>query len=90
MTGSKEIVEEVLSLLEGQSIYDKIAIVANVLIREGFEEIGVPPTDRAIDPHNVFRVVMRDRDTNGETIENSMVLQGLIMLDWLAKKKKES
>ena len=87
---NKAIVEEVLSLLEGQSIYDKIAIVANVLIREGFEEIGVPPGDRAVDPHNVFRVVMRDRDVNGETIENSLIMQGLVMLDWLAKKKKES
>ena len=90
MTGNKAIVEEVLSLFEGQSIYDKISIMANVLIREGFDGIGVPPSDRTIDPHNVFRVVMRDRDKNGETIENCMILQGLVMLDWLAKKKKES
>lgn len=73
--------------LENLTIHDKLTLIANLLVLEGFDEIGVSPADRQVDPHNIFRVIMRDRSNNGETIGNSMVLQGLTMLDWLAKTK---
>ena len=80
-------IKKIREELEDLSIYDKITLIANLLVQEGFEEIGVPPGEREIDLHNVFRVVMKDRTNNGETIGNSMVLQGLTMLDWIARTK---
>jgi hypothetical protein len=85
MTNKIEIMRE---QLYGLSISDKISLIANLLVLEGFEEIGVPPDTRSVDKHNVFHIVMKDRTTNGETIGNSMALQGLIMLDWIAQLKE--
>lgn len=31
----------------------------------------------------IFSLYLRDRDKNGETIGNSLLIQGLVMLDWL-------
>jgi hypothetical protein len=73
--------------LDNLSISDKINLIANLLVTEGFDEIGVPIEARIIDKHNVFQIVMKDRTTNGETIGNSMAFQGLIMLDWIAQIK---
>lgn len=78
-------IESMREQLYGLSVHDKISLIANLLVLEGFEEIGVPPETRQVDAHNVFRIVMKDRTTNGETIGNSMALQGLTMLDWIAR-----
>ena len=76
-----------MELLQSSSSEEVVEVVANVLIKKGFDEIGTVPNERVVDPINVFRIVMKDRLTNGETLENSMVYQGLTMLDWLSQKK---
>lgn len=81
------VIHEIRSSLEGLNLYDKIAVIANILVQEGFEDIGVPPEDRRITPENIFSVCVRDRYRHGETIGNALILQGLSMLDWLAQRK---
>ena len=76
-----------MELLQSSSSEEVVEVVANVLIKKGFDEIGTVPNERVVDPINVFRIVMKDRLTNGETLENSMVYQGLTMLVWLSQKK---
>jgi hypothetical protein len=81
------VVHKIRSSLEGLTLHDKIAVLANVLVQEGYDEIGVPPADRRVSPENVFMIALRDRHRHGETIGNALVMQGLTMLDWLAKRK---
>ena len=42
--------------------------------------MGLPP---GIPPQEIFAEVLKYKKTYGETLEASLALQGLIMLDWL-------
>lgn len=84
----EETVHKIISLLKGYDLVTTIEIIGNVLVRLSFESIGVLPENRVVTRENVFFLIMKDRELNGETLSNALGYQGLLMLDWVTKKKK--
>jgi len=66
--------------LQGLPLPDRIEIYGNLIAREGLSHMGLPP---GIPPQEIFAEVLKYKKTYGETLEASLALQGLIMLDWL-------
>lgn len=78
----EQIATEVLgSLNQVNNLKDQLEVIANVLIRLGFSHMSIPETE--INPNNVIEVVLNDKKIHGETLLNSVVHQGLLMLMWL-------
>lgn len=68
------------------SMKDELEIIANVTLSTGFAYMRV---QTPVTPENVATAVFADRQRNGETIANSLALQGLTMLDWLNPKPSD-
>ncbi len=74
--------------LEGLSLYERIEIMANVMISSGMLYMSVPEEISEITPENIVDIVIKDKNSNGETLQNALAQQGLVMLMWLSKKEK--
>lgn len=71
---------KILELLSDRSLRDQIEIIANVLIEMGFSGIS---TSENTEPNDIVKIVLKDKINKGETLFNSLALQGLTMLIWL-------
>lgn len=65
---------------------DYMEILANVFLMLGLRGMQ---QDQIVTPSNVVEKVMEDLAENGDTIHNSLARQGLTLLAWLNKKRKE-
>ena len=71
--------------IEGISLRSQVEILANVITFLGASHLAGAPEH--ITHENIARVVLQDRDSNGETVANVLALQGLTMLAWLEDKR---
>ena len=81
----EELVDEILTRLSQEDLRNKIEVLANVFIR-----IGVGYTDIELDDINhktIYEQILRDIKNNGDTLGNSLIRQGLVILDWLNEGK---
>lgn len=74
---------DIISLLPHQ---DSMEILANVFLMLGLQGME---QDQVVTPSNVVEKVMEDLAENGETIHNSLARQGLTLLAWINKQRKE-
>jgi hypothetical protein len=78
---NQEILVAIEELLKDASSRDRVEVFANLIAREGLFQMG--STNTGASREEIFSLYLRDRDKNGETIGNSLLIQGLVMLDWL-------
>lgn len=82
---TSQIAEHISNLLQDYSLPEVLEIIANVLITEGFKYYDL--TEVNIDPNNqikdIMRFVLNDKEKNGETLQNAVILQGLTIFLWL-------
>jgi hypothetical protein len=79
----EDIVEQISRLLSTYSLRDQVEIVANVLLTIASQYISVEDN---ITPENILKVVLDDRNKNGESLHNALMHQALVMLMWLSSK----
>ena len=86
-TSSKQketIKTKILSLLKEYSLEDKIELLGNIFIDIGLQKIKLD-NNVNINTKNIYEIVLNDMEKNGDTLENSLTRQGLIILSWLNK-----
>ncbi len=85
---NSEIMEKVEYELFGLEPMDKLEIIANLLIKIGYNtmDAGTPLGGR-VDPKAVVDTIIQDLEDNGETLANAIARQGLVMLQWLERKE---
>ena len=83
MADNEQLSKQILSFMEGVSLRDKVEVLANVLMFLGTSHMDVT---ESITPENIAAIVLKDRESNGETIANALTLQGLTMMLWLNTK----
>jgi len=74
----------ILSLLDNSSLKDQIEILGNIFIDIGLQKINID-NNVNINTKNIYEIVLNDVEKNGDTLENSLTRQGLIILSWLNK-----
>ena len=80
----QEIKTNILSLLDNSSLKDQIELLGNIFIDIGLQKINIDNTVN-INTKNIYEIVLNDVEKNGDTLENSLTRQGLIILSWLNK-----
>lgn len=70
--------------LESFNLRDSIEILANVFI---FIGVGIMTSSApiSVSPENVAVTVLEDIKIHGNTIGNSLAMQGLTILEWLSR-----
>ena len=84
-TQKEVLVNEIISILSKEDVRGKIEVLANVFLR-----LGVSYTDIELEDINhktIYEQILRDIKNNGDTLGNSLVRQGLVILDWLNEGK---
>lgn len=79
------LVDEIITTLSKEDVRGKVEVLANVFLR-----LGVSYTDIDLDDINhktIYEQILRDIKNNGDTLGNSLVRQGLVILDWLNEGK---
>lgn len=82
---NEERYNRIRELLNGISLRSQVEILANVITFMGASHLAGAPEH--ITHKNIATVVLRDRESNGETVANALALQGLTMLAWLEDKQ---
>ncbi len=67
-------------------LYDLVEVLANVFIEQGCQYIDIE--DSVQSKLELANKIVEDIRKNGETLPNSLVRQGLIILSWLKSKEK--
>lgn len=85
---NKETVLDIIKILDTRApnIKDTLEILANVFMFYGVsymrEDTDLPST---ITPEVVVEIVMNDIKENGNTLGNSLAMQGVTILEWLSR-----
>lgn len=83
----EKLIEEITTSISETNldIYDIIEVLANIFIMQGTTYMSIEGNiSKKIELANL---VVQDIEKNGETLPNSLVRQGLIILSWLKSKE---
>lgn len=80
MNQNQKITEQIKQELADLDLKDQVEILANVIMFIGVTHMG---DTEPITVQNIAEVVLKDRQSNGETVANALALQGLTMMLWL-------
>lgn len=80
MSENERVTKEISEQLSSLSLVDQVEVLANVLMFLGTGHMAVQGD---INPDNIAEIVLKDRQSNGETVANALALQGLTMMLWL-------
>lgn len=81
MTTRKKL-NEIQRILKGSTIEESLEILGNIFIQLGASRLE---TDEQITIRNIIELTLRDVEKNGDTLHNSILRQGLVVLSWLNK-----
>lgn len=87
MSNVEDIAVSIAKQLSYLDTYDVVEVIANVLISTGINRISMDIPE--ITPENVVDIIMKDKQQNGETLQNALAQQGLVMIMWLDKIKEK-
>ena len=81
------LIESILNLISNSDLdlFDTVEVLANVFIKLGFTYIDIG--SEKVNQLTIANIVLNDIEKNGETLPNSLIRQGLIMLSWLKRKE---
>ena len=77
--GNGQAVEQIRDILTGLKLSAIVEIIANVLIQESAARMDISD----LTPENILEVIIADKVKNGESLQNAVLHQGLLMLMWL-------
>lgn len=77
--GNGQAVEQIRDILTGLKLSAIVEIIANVLIQESAARMDISD----LTPENILEVIIADKVRNGESLQNAVLHQGLLMLMWL-------
>ena len=80
MTDNQKTFRGIIEQLSAFSLEDQVDIIANVTMFTGASRIDC---NEKITKDNIAKIIMQDRERNGETLINALALQGLTMVLWL-------
>ena len=81
MSENKVTAQKIMEQLSDFSTANQVEILANVLMFLGVSGMEIPGDN--INPRNIAQIVLKDRESNGETIANALAMQGITMMLWL-------
>jgi hypothetical protein len=84
-TDKKQILDRIISELDTlNGLHDKLEILANIFMIYGVEEM-LDSTEElnSVTPENVVNIVIQDIKSKGNTVGNSLAMQGITILEWL-------
>ena len=86
----KNIVDSFFNETSSLKTVDKIEILANIFIRMGIQNLNLDTDKTNIDPSELLKLVIKNKDDHGDSIHNSVIRQGLLMLSWIEEIKEEN
>lgn len=90
MNNKEKLLDEIIQLMSDSNLdlYDLTEVLANIFIRHGIQYTDIQ--DKAnLNKLNLANEIVKDIESNGQTLPNSLVRQGLLMLSWLESKEKQ-
>ena len=69
-------------------LYDLVEVLANIFIRQGIQYTDIN-SNANLNKLNLANEIVKDIERNGQTLPNSLVRQGLLILSWLESKEKQ-
>lgn len=88
-----KLTNDIMDTLDEIPLRDAIEVLANVFMIYGLEtmkqELEGQLTAEQVTPELVIETVIDDIKTRGNTIGNSLAMQGLTILEWLDRKEEE-
>lgn len=86
----KNIVDSFFNQTSSLKTVDKIEILANIFIRMGVEDLNLNIDQKNINPSELLKLVIQNKNDHGDSISNSVIRQGLLMLSWIEEIKEEN
>ena len=89
MNNKEKLLNEIIEKMSDSNLdlYDLTEVLANIFIRQGILYTDIK--DKAnLNKLNLANEIVKDIESNGDTLPNSLVRQGLVMLSWLESKEK--
>jgi len=86
----KNIVDSFFNQTSSLKTIDKIEILANIFIRMGIEDLNLDTDQKNINPSELLKLVIQNKNDHGDSIYNSVIRQGLLMLSWIEEIKEEN
>ena len=80
------LVNKIVKDLSREDLRTKIEILANVFLAVGVDYIDVDVEQ--LNNKTIYEQILRDIKNNGDTLGNTLVRQGLMILDWLNEGNK--
>ena len=90
MNNKEKLLNEIIEKMSDSNLdlYDLTEVLANIFIRQGIMYTDIK--DKAnLNKLNLANEIVKDIESNGDTLPNSLVRQGLVMLSWLESKEKQ-
>lgn len=90
MNNKEKLLNEIIKLMsESQlDLFDLTEVLANIFIRQGVFYTDIKDTAK-LNKLNLADELVKDIERNGDTLPNSLVRQGLLILSWLESKEKQ-
>ena len=89
MNNKEKLLNEIIELMSESNIdlYDLVEVLANIFIKQGIQYTDINST-ASLNKLNLANEIVKDIERNGQTLPNSLVRQGLLILSWLESKEK--
>ena len=90
MNNKEKLLNEIIELMSESNLdlYDLVEVLANIFIKQGIQYTDINST-ASLNKLNLANEIVKDIESNGDTLPNSLVRQGLLMLSWLESKEKK-
>jgi hypothetical protein len=81
-----EYVNDITDYLSEFTLKERLSILANIFIKYGMALMT--EENRQFSAEEAFMYIMNDIETNGNSLGNSLAMQGITILHWLSKEKE--
>ena len=89
MNNKEKLLNEIIELMSESNLdlYDLVEVLANIFIKQGIQYTDINST-ASLNKLNLANEIVKDIERNCQTLPNSLVRQGLLILSWLESKEK--
>tara|TARA_A100001201_G_scaffold143250_2_gene144127 strand:+ start:11351 stop:11623 length:273 start_codon:yes stop_codon:yes gene_type:complete len=90
MNNKEKLLNEIIKSMSESNLdlYDLVEVLANIFIRQGIQYTDIN-SNANLNKLNLANEIVKDIERNGQTLPNSLVRQGLLILSWLESKEKQ-
>lgn len=89
MNNKEKLLNEIIESMSESNLdlYDLVEVLANIFIKQGIQYTDIN-SNASLNKLNLANEIVKDIERNGQTLPNSLVRQGLLILSWLESKEK--